>query len=177
MNATGARSLEDRLRGLEDLASVQQLLAKHPIAVDSGAASFWLGFWTDDSATDRPAAASQQGGTYAGVYGKNIMLEEILERSRDSGRSHITTPAQIEIEGDQATATNCIVVIERHGDDSRVRGTLVNRWEFRRTDRGWRIARRVMRPADHPDARGLMLAATSTQKFSAGDSGETLIPE
>jgi SnoaL-like domain len=96
---TGLAALEARLKNLEDRQEITQLLAMHPLAIDSGDGDFWMSNWTKDSVMDRTLDPEAHSGQYEGVYGWDTMLTEIkgpeLAASRKAGLMHFNTPPSI----------------------------------------------------------------------------------
>lgn len=168
MSATTLDELISRLRRVEDLVEIQQLLSTHPLAVDSGSAEFWLEFWTEDSVVDRLADPDKHSGDFEGVYGKDSMYKEItspeLEALREGGLAHFTTPAEIVVEGDLAIATNYLQLIAIEDGQYRLRRLVLSRWELRREDGAWKITKRTIRPTGHEDTRNLMASAPSLSR-------------
>ncbi len=152
---------ETRLRAIEDRLEIQNLLAAHAPSIDGGAAESWLANWSDDALVDRHADPERHSGDYAGVYGKDLMLEEInspeLAALRKAGLCHLNTPPYIAITGDEAKAINYLQLVGLEGDTYRVRRIVLSLWHFRRTGEGWKIARRKMRALGLDEAVQIML--------------------
>ena len=102
---TGVAALEARLKTLEDRQEITQLLAMHPLAIDSGDGDFWMSNCTKDLAMDRTLDPEAHSGHYEGVYSWDTMLTEIkgpeLAASRKAGLMHFDTPPSIKLDGDK----------------------------------------------------------------------------
>ena len=161
------KTLAERILVLEDRQEITQLLMTHPLAVDGGAAEFWLANWTEDAVVDRVADPERHSGDYSGVYGKNVMREESrspeLEALRKSGLCHFVTVPAIRLDGDTAHATNYLQLIGLEGQTYRFRRILVSRWELRREGGKWQFAKRVIRPIGHEEARPIVIASLPSQ--------------
>lgn len=159
--------LEARIRSLEDQQEILQLLMTHPMAIDGGAADFWMSHWTEDAAVDRLQDPERHSGDYGGTYGKNLMTDEInspeLEALRNAGLCHFVTVPAIRISGEKAHATNYLQLMALEGDVYRNRRMVISRWDLRREDGQWRITKRTIRPLGHPEARSLVLASLATE--------------
>jgi len=157
---TGAAALEARLKILEDKQEIAQLLAMHPLAIDSGDGDFWMSNWTKDSVMDRTLDPEAHSGHYEGVYGWDTMLKEIkgpeLAASRKAGLMHLNTPPSIKLDGDKATATNYTELIMAEGKGLRIQVVLANRWELVRQNGRWMIGKRTMREMSHEESFSLM---------------------
>ena len=157
---TGAAALEARLKTLEDKQEITQLLAMHPLAIDSGEGDFWMSNWTKDLVMDLTLDPEAHSGHYEGVYGWDTMLEEIkgpeLAASRKAGLMHLNTPPSIKLDGDKATATNYTELIMAQGKGLRIQVVLANRWELVRQNGRWMIGKRTMREMSHEESFSLM---------------------
>lgn len=160
---TLVQDLAARIQHLEDRLAIQNLLLTHPFAIDGGAGDWWLQHWTEDAVVDRMQDPEKHSGDYAGVYGKELMRDEIrspeLEALRQAGLCHFVTPPAIQIQGDAAYATNYLQLLSLEGNGYRNRRTVISRWDLRREDGCWQITRRTIRALGHPEARKLVLAA------------------
>lgn len=156
-------NLISRVQLLEDQQAIAQLMATHPLSVDGGDGENWLTNWTEDAQVDRLPDPEKHSGDYSGVYGKDMMLQEIhspeLEALRKSGLCHSATPSKITIDGDRAAATNYLLLIGVEDTGVRIRRILVSRWDFVRAEGRWMITRRTMRPVGNEDALNLALKA------------------
>ena len=110
----------------------------------------------------RAADPEKHSGDYGGVYGKKIMREELaspeLEALRQTGLVHFNSFPSIHIKGDRAVATNYTQLLGLEGKAYRIRRVTVSRWEFRREEAGWQIAKRTLRLVGEPDMRELVQA-------------------
>jgi hypothetical protein len=92
------------------------------------------------------------------------------------GLCHFAGLPRVELDGDRAVATSYLQIITPHktapavnvpghGASSgfRIHRVGANRWELMRTERGWKVVRRTLRPLDGSDgARELLRRAAAT---------------
>jgi hypothetical protein len=155
-------TLEQRVQALEDKLAIYQLIMSYPLAVDSAAVDFAASVWTPDGVFDRGAGDPEKhSGNFDGAYGIDAILKEVggpaLQAAREAGLAHIMTAPQIEIRGDEASATGYTVMVARDGKDFRVRRPTANRWDLVRDGDRWKIKRRTLRLLDgSPEARELL---------------------
>lgn len=151
-------ALEQRLRAVEDeLAIVRQVAAYGPL-VDAGEATRVADLWTADGVYDVE-------GYFMGDRSAIEAMVESPEHQGLIGRggSHFLGPAHVEISGDRAVAVCESVLLVRH--EGRVLPARIgaNRWEFARTDEGWRCTHRVVRALDGSAEARALLARTRVE--------------
>jgi SnoaL-like protein len=156
---TGApKTLEERLRLIEDRFEIYDLIASHPPSADTGASDYTDSVWTEDGVFDRGAEFARPTGR-AAIAGGSSSPEH--HRAIEQGIAHFAGLPYVWITGDTAFAISYlqILVPDRVGpmfdvpnhDSSRgfhVHRVSANRWESVRTNEGWRIKRRTLRPLD-----------------------------
>jgi ketosteroid isomerase-like protein len=148
--------LEGRIRFLEDQVEVCRLIASWGPAADTANGEAASSFWTDDSVlvweTTRVDGAS-------GVREKiNSEGQQAMVRQ---GCAHVQSLPLVHIDGDRATAINYGRVYMHGPDGYDVSRVSVNCWEFRRTERGWRVEGRNVHLIDGgPEAQELLKRAT-----------------
>ena len=128
-------TLEQRVQALEDRLAIQQLIMSYPIAVDSACVDYAASVWSKDGVFDRGSGDPEKhSGDFEGAYGIDAILKEVggpaLQAAREAGLCHIMTAPQIEIRGDEASATGYTLMIARDGEDFRVRRPTANRWDL-----------------------------------------------
>lgn len=158
-----SRTLEDRLRAIEDRLEILNLIAAHPPGADSAdhdyAASFWLEDGTVDMAGEPKAFESMIG----------VLNTPAFAEAQRQGICHFTGVPYIAIDGDRAVAISYLQILaadsdgknfalSAHGSSKgfKVCRLSVNRWELARTLQGWRIKARTVRSMDTPEARELL---------------------
>ena len=169
------RTLEDRIREIEDRLEIYNLIASHPPSADTGADFYARAVYADDGIFDR---GDKPGGRSRDEY-EALVLSAEHKTALENGLGHFTGLPYIELDGDKATVTSYLqiltpdwqhepVAVANHGSSKgfRIHRLAANRWDLKRTPKGWRIARRTLRPLDGtPPARELLIGALG--KFKA----------
>ena len=151
--------LEKRLRALEDLAAVGQLVARYGPAADSGAGDAVAGLWTANGAYEAPPHGSWTGhdeiaGMINGPGHQTVVT---------GGAAHVLTPPVITVDGDEARAWNHALHLRWDPEQQRfwVFRVSANSWHLRREADGWRVERRVNRNLDGaPESRAILRDST-----------------
>jgi hypothetical protein len=164
-----ARTLEDRVREIEDRLEILNLIASHPPSADTGADFYARAVYAEDGIFDR---GDVPGGRSRDQYGA-LMTSAEHTAALEGGLGHFAGLPYVELDGDRATVTSYLqiltpahgaepVAVPNHGASKgfRIHRLAANRWELKRTAKGWRIARRTLRPLDGtPAARELLMGA------------------
>jgi hypothetical protein len=158
------RSLEERLREVEDRLAIYNLIAAHPPSADTAASDFIAACWTADGVFDREIAVNS---------GRAAIAREVLapthQAAIDGGIAHFAGLPHVVIDGDTAVVTSYLqiivpdaagatVEISGHGASTgfRLHRVSANRWELVRGAHGWQIKRRTLRPIGTAAARQLL---------------------
>jgi hypothetical protein len=146
-------ALEARVQLLEDQLAVQQLLNRWGPAVDTGESAAAAALWTDDGVMESEIAR---------LDGPAAVFEMVESDGQQAliaqGCAHVAGFPLIMVDGDRAAAT-CYSRVYLHRDDGgyEIWRVSANRWEFARTDAGWRATRRTNHVIDGgPEARDLL---------------------
>jgi len=151
------RTVEDRLRAIEDRLEILNLIASHPPSADSAADYFTRSVYTEDGVIDL-------GGT-KGATGNQAIAAMVNEPGHQAaiagGLAHFTGLPRIDIDGDKAVVTSYLQILTPHptaepyevpnhgvGKGFRIHRVGANRWELVRTSSGWKIKRRTLRALD-----------------------------
>jgi hypothetical protein len=159
------RTLEDRLREVEDRLAILNLIAGHPPGADSASTEYSATYWLDDGVFDRGPPFGESKPRAAGRSGAS---PDFLAAIRQ-GICHFAGPPYIELDGDTATATCYLQILaadvtaddftlSAHGTAKgfRVHRLSAGRWDLVRTAEGWRVKRRTIRSMDSDEARELL---------------------
>jgi hypothetical protein len=151
-----SRSVEERLQQLEDQLAIYQLMMTYGPCVDSGSPDETAGLWTVDGEYDA-GTQIMRGREEIGA----MVVGDQHQSFVHNGCAHLISPPLVVIDGDTAVATGYSQLLLRDNDDERIGGVwpgggrpyrvqriTANRWEFERTDEGWRVVNRVNRPLD-----------------------------
>ncbi|TMJ24881.1 MAG: nuclear transport factor 2 family protein [Alphaproteobacteria bacterium] len=153
---TGSRSIEERLRMVEDRLEIYNLIASHPPSADTGGSDHISASWVDDGVFDRGEDATR---------GRSAIAEQVLSPAHQAaiagGIAHFTGLPHVAISGDTAIVTSYLqvivpqtqgdpVAVPNHGSSKgfRIHRVTANRWELLRTPQGWKIKQRTLRQLD-----------------------------
>lgn len=153
---TGSRSIEERLRIVEDRLEIYNLIASHPPSADTGGSDHISASWVDDGVFDRGEDATR---------GRSAIAEQVLSPAHQAaiagGIAHFTGLPHVAISGDTAIVTSYLqvivpqtqgdpVAVPNHGSSKgfRIHRVTANRWELLRTPQGWKIKQRTLRQLD-----------------------------
>jgi hypothetical protein len=179
VDGSDGKTLEQRLRLIEDRFEIYNLIASHPPSADTGAGDYTASVWAEDGVFDRGAEFPQPTGREAIAAGSSSAEHH---RAIEQGIAHFAGLPYVRITGDTAFAISYLQIlvpdcvgplfdVPKHGSSRgfHVHRVSANRWEFVRTDEGWKIKRRDPTPARrHPaGARDLERRAETVNNSSA----------
>jgi len=164
------KTLEQRLRLIEDRLEIYNLIASHPPSADTGGSEHIAACWVEDGVFDRGAEFPRPTGR-AAIAGGSSNPEH--QRAIERGIAHFAGLPYVRVTGDAAYAISYLQIlvpdhvgplfdVPNHGSSRgfHVHRVSANRWEFVRTDKGWKIKRRTLRPLDGTQpAREILRAA------------------
>ena len=162
------RTLEDRLRAVEDTLAIYHLIASHPPAADTGTDRYYRDAFTADGVIDLGGGKSANGNeAIAGVVKTPEHQAAIA-----GGLCHFAGLPRVGLDGDRATATSYLQIITPDKGAPRRKcpatasraasaSTASAPWLGAQAHRdGWKVARRTLRPLDGNDeARALLRQA------------------
>ncbi|MGE0747617.1 MAG: nuclear transport factor 2 family protein [Rhodospirillales bacterium] len=168
--AVTQKSLEDRIRAIEDRLEIYDLIARHPPSADTGATEYTRTVWVEDGVFDRQIAAAHGREEIAAGVATPAHRAAI-----EGGIGHFVGLPAIAIDGDTAVVINYLqilvpqtqgepVEVANHGASKgyRVHRFSANRWELVRIDGRWKVARRLLRVIDGSEpARELLRGAVT----------------
>jgi hypothetical protein len=160
------KSVEDRLRAIEDKLAIYHLIASHPPAADTGTDSYYRDAFVAEGEMDLGGGKSASGSDTIGAMVKTPEHKAAIA----GGLCHFAGLPRVEVDGDRAVAISYLQIITPdrqaaprevagHGTTTgfRIHRVGANRWELRREKDGWKIVRRTLRPLDGTeDARALL---------------------
>jgi SnoaL-like domain len=164
------RSLEERLRDVEDRLEILNLIAGHPPGADTGDGEYAASFCDENVVLE----FSEHAPKWSGRAQVAANLQTAAHKGAiEQGVAHFAGLPYIEIDGDRATVTSYLQILtpnpasepfelSGHGKTQgyRVHRLSANRWELVRTPDGWRIKSRTGRAVDTPAARQLLRETT-----------------
>jgi hypothetical protein len=153
-----SKTLEARLRAVEDRLEIYNLIAGHPPSADTGADYYAEAVYMEDGVFDRGANLSGAMGNKAIAA---ILTSEGHQAAIAGGLAHFTGLPYVELDGDEAAVTSYLqiltpkktgepVEVANHGASRgyHIHRLVTSRWELKRTTTGWKIQRRTIRPVD-----------------------------
>ncbi len=152
-------ALEQRLRRVEDELAIRRLLASYGPLVDAGDGDAVGALWAKDGEYDVDGWLMRSQADVAAMVRSPAHQGMIA-----GGAAHFLGPICVHVDGDEAIAV-CESIVVRHNDEGRgyrVWRAGANHVTLRRTDAGWRIAKRTTRALDgSPQARDLLAAGAT----------------
>jgi hypothetical protein len=163
--STAEGTMEHRLRAVEDRLAIYHLIASHPPAADTGTETYYLDAFAEDGIIDL-GTKTATGNDKIGAVVKTPEHQAAIA----GGLCHFAGLPRVTLNGDTAVAISYLQVIapnreakpvelSGHGVSSgyRIHRLGVNRWDLKRTDKGWKVTRRAYRMLDGTeDARALL---------------------
>src|SRR5947209_11594662 len=103
---TISRSVEERLRAIEDRLEIYNVIASHPPSADTAGSDHISASWVDDGVFDRGEDATR---------GRSAIAEQVLSPAHQAaiagGIAHFTGLPHVAISGDTAIVTSYLQVI------------------------------------------------------------------
>ena len=173
-----SRTVEERLRAIEDRLEILNLIASHPPSADTGADYYTLRAYAEDGVFDRGEHLS---GGKSNREVAAVMKSPGHQAAIAGGLAHFAGLPHIAIDGDTAVVTSYLQIltpqkagdpvdVPNHGASRgfRIHRVGANRWELVRTAQGWRIKRRTLRPLDGSEpARQLLAGALESYRTTS----------
>jgi hypothetical protein len=165
---TASRSVEERLRAIEDRFEIYNIIASHPPSADTGGSEHISASWVEAGVFDRGDDATR---------GRAAIAEQVLSPAHQAaiagGIAHFTGLPHVAISGDTAVVTSYLQVVvpqtqgdpvevPNHGSSRgfRIHRMTANRWELERTPQGWKFKQRTLRQLDGSEpARAILRQA------------------
>ena len=141
-------NFEDRLRRVEDMLAIQQLIASYGPAADSCNTELLERIWAKDAIYDVGGL-----GLYVDHAGLRTAYDgEFHQDIVAHGSSHASTMPYIVIDGDRASATHYGTLFTQRDGAFKLNRLIASRWILRRTaDGAWEVESRTNRLLDGGD--------------------------
>ena len=101
------RTLEDRIRDIEDRLEIYNLIASHPPSADTGADFYARAVYADDGIFNR---GDKPGGRSVDEYGE-LMTSAEHKAALEGGLGHFAGLPYLELDGDKATVTSYLQIL------------------------------------------------------------------
>jgi SnoaL-like domain len=110
-----SKSLEDRIRAIEDRLEIYNIIASHPPSADTGGKDHIAASWVEDGIFDRDENLSSPSGRESIA---NQVLSADHQAAIERGLAHFTSLPHVAIDGDTAVVTSYlqILVPQTQGD-------------------------------------------------------------
>src|SRR6476646_1669011 len=96
------KTLEDRIRAIEDRLEIYNLIASHPPTADTGGRAHIAASWVADGVFDR-------GENLSSPLGRDVIADHVLSPGHQAaiagGLAHFTVLPHVAIDGDTAIVT------------------------------------------------------------------------
>ncbi len=152
------KSVDERLRDIEDRLEIYNLIASHPPSADTAADYYTSAVYTEDGVFDRGEGLSGAVGNAAiGAITQTPEHQQAIQ----GGVAHFSGLPHIELAGEAAFVTSHLQILTpdilgddrelpNHGSSTgfRIHRVVANRWTLARTPEGWKIRSRKLRPLD-----------------------------
>jgi hypothetical protein len=155
--ASPHRSLEERIRAVEDRLEIYDLIASHPPSADTGADYYTRAVYVDDGELDLGRGKATAGNETIAAVTRTPAHQAAIA----GGLAHFAGLPRIELDGDRAVVTSYLQILTPHptapphevpnhgvSNGYRIHRVAANRWELERTAAGWKIRRRTVRTID-----------------------------
>lgn len=143
-----AEDLADRLRALEDREAIRNLIARYGPLADSGQAAVVAQLWCEDGVYAVGGMGEARG--HAAIA---ALIDGATHRAlMAAGCAHVLGPVAVDLDGDDAVAWGHSLVVCTEDGGYRIVRASANRWQLRRTAKGWLVARRDNRLIDGGEA-------------------------
>jgi len=167
-----SKSLEERIRAVEDRLEILNLIAGHPPSADTGADYFTRAVYIESGELDLGRGKAATGNETIAAMTKSPAHQAAIA----GGLAHFAGLPRIELDGDKAVATSYLQILTPHPTEAphevpnhgvsngfRIHRVASNRWELVRTENGWKIERRTVRTLDGSEpAREILRGALKT---------------
>src|SRR6516165_1552323 len=105
---TANRSLEERVRAIEDRLEIYNVIASHPPSADTGGNAHIAASWVEDGEFDR-------GETLTSARGRDAIARQVLSPDHQAaiarGLAHFTGLPHVAISGDTALVTSYLQIV------------------------------------------------------------------
>lgn len=133
--------LKRRVQALEDFVDISQNVAQYGPDVDYGSAEAAAQLWLEDGVYDAVNAITMTGRDAI----RRMVNGEGHQKGLENGCGHVLTTPHIVVNGDEAVGRS--YALKLYWDETTQRfwiGRLsANRWRWKRTAEGWKVAERV----------------------------------
>lgn len=154
----GLGMIEARLRRLEDLEAIRELIARYGPLADAGDIEDMAELFLPDGRYSIAGFAEAQGREAISALLDTPSHRQLMQ----DGCAHLLGPVTITLKGDSATAAGHSIVFRHRDSEFAVFRVAANRWHLQRaTDGQWVVARRENALLDGSEAARQLLHPAS----------------
>jgi hypothetical protein len=110
MRTEAAKTIEDRIRAIEDRLEIYNLIASHPPSADTGAQSYVQSIYTEDGVLDLGGAKRADGSSAI----SHIVTRPEHSAAIKGGLAHFAGLPHVVIDGDSAVVTSYLQILAPH---------------------------------------------------------------
>jgi hypothetical protein len=165
------KQLLTRITAAEDQLEIINLLSGSAFSSDIASASYWTNMFTKDAVIDRGNNLRSKGhDEILAIVNSNEQKIAIK-----AGMTHLAMLPHITLYGDSAIATGFLLIVMPDSTASHValpgKGIspgfsiyqlTINKWLLARTNDGWKVTKRIVRPITAIDSRDILTDAIET---------------
>jgi hypothetical protein len=168
ISKTEKKQLLARITATEDKLEILNLLAGSAISSDVASEAYWKQMFSQDAVMDRGQNRLDKGQENILKIVNGTDQKEAIKY----GMSHLGVLPHIILKGDGAVATGYLLVIVPDANASHVtlpgKGVssgfsiyqiTVNRWQLAKTNMGWKVTHRSVRPLSSADSQAILKQA------------------
>nr|WP_218680438.1 nuclear transport factor 2 family protein [Rhodococcus qingshengii] len=134
------QQLQKRLRNVEDMLEISQLLASYGPLVDSGNAEATAALWAEDGEYDVPGLRMRSRNEI-----RAMVLSDSHKNLIETGSAHFIGPPHVVVDGDKAVAVCESILVLREDDSYRILLSGSHNIQLQRLAGQWKITRRITR--------------------------------
>ena len=160
MSSATGKSLEDRIRAVEDRLEIYNLIATHPPSADTASHDYIRSIFMEDAVLDLGGTKTASGAQAISEMPQKPEHHQAIR----GGLCHFAGLPHVTIDGDRAVVTSYLQILASHPTADEIEVPAhgktkgyhtprvgANRWEPVRTPQGWKIERRTYRTLDGTD--------------------------
>jgi ketosteroid isomerase-like protein len=157
-----------RITAAEDKLDILTLLSGSAFSSDVASEGYWMKMFTEDAVFDRAPGMQNKG--QAEIL--KIINDPAQKQAIEAGMHHLAMLPHITLKGDSAIATGYLLIVMPDTAASHVnlpgKGVspgfsiyqlTVNSWQLARTNNGWKVTQRTVRPITSKDSRAIIVRA------------------
>jgi hypothetical protein len=110
MDSEAGRSMEDRVRAIEDRLEIYNLIASHPASADTASHAYIRSIFVEDAVLDLGGAKTARGHQAISEMPQRPEHHQAIK----AGLAHFAGLPHVTIDGDRAVATSYLQILAAH---------------------------------------------------------------